>query len=37
MQATSTSFKDQGVIPGEFAFAVIDPKTHITLSSNKNP
>ena len=37
MQATSTSFKDHGVIPGEFAFAVIDPKTHITLSSNKNP
>lgn len=37
MQVTSTSFKDKGVIPGEFAFAVIDPKTHITLSSNKNP
>ena len=37
MQATSASFKDKGVIPGEFAFAVADPKTHITLSSNKNP
>jgi Raf kinase inhibitor-like YbhB/YbcL family protein len=37
MQVTSTSFKDKGVIPGEFAFAVTDQKTHIALSSNKNP
>ncbi|RZI41876.1 YbhB/YbcL family Raf kinase inhibitor-like protein [Herbaspirillum sp. HC18] len=37
MKLWSDSFKDGAVIPGEFAFCVIDPKTHVTLSSNKNP
>ena len=37
MKLWSDSFKDGGVIPGEFAFCVIDPKTHVALSSNKNP
>jgi Raf kinase inhibitor-like YbhB/YbcL family protein len=37
MKLWSDSFKDGGVIPGEFAFGVIDPKTHVALSSNKNP
>jgi Raf kinase inhibitor-like YbhB/YbcL family protein len=37
MKLTTTAFADHGVIPGEFAFAVIDPATHITLSSNRNP
>jgi Raf kinase inhibitor-like YbhB/YbcL family protein len=33
----SNSFKDGAYIPGEFAFAVIHPETHITLSANRNP
>ena len=37
MQITSQSFKHLGIIPGEYAFAVIDPQEHIRLSSNKNP
>jgi Raf kinase inhibitor-like YbhB/YbcL family protein len=37
MQLTSTSFSDKMPIPGEFAFAVIDPNSHVTLSSNRNP
>lgn len=37
MKLWSDSFKDGGVIPGEFAFAVIDPAAHVALSSNKNP
>ena len=37
MQLTSNSFKDGTAIPGEFAFAVIDSKHHIVLSSNRNP
>jgi Raf kinase inhibitor-like YbhB/YbcL family protein len=37
MKLWSDSFKDGGAIPGEYAFAVIDPATHITLSSNRNP
>lgn len=37
MKLWSDSFKDGGVIPGEFAFGIIDPATHVTLSSNKNP
>ena len=32
-----TAFADHGIIPGEFAFAVIDPPTHVRLSSNRNP
>lgn len=37
MKLSSQSFADGGRIPGEFAFCVIDPKTHVTLSSNRNP
>jgi Raf kinase inhibitor-like YbhB/YbcL family protein len=37
MQLTSKSFRDGAPIPGEFAFAVIDPVNHIALSANRNP
>jgi phosphatidylethanolamine-binding protein (PEBP) family uncharacterized protein len=37
MKLWSDSFKDGGVIPGEFAFCIIDPNTHVALSANRNP
>ena len=37
MKLTSKSFKDGEQIPGEFAFAVVDPENHVTLSKNRNP
>ena len=37
MNITSRSLKDGAPIPGEFAFCVIDPKTHVALSANRNP
>lgn len=37
MKLSSQSFSDNAIIPGEFAFAVIDPVTHVALSSNRNP
>jgi Raf kinase inhibitor-like YbhB/YbcL family protein len=37
MQLKSHSFNDGAAIPGEFAFAVVDPKTHVSLSKNRNP
>jgi Raf kinase inhibitor-like YbhB/YbcL family protein len=37
MKLWSDSIKDGGVVPGEFAFCVIDPKTHVALSANRNP
>ncbi|MEN9930973.1 MAG: hypothetical protein RL604_1220 [Pseudomonadota bacterium] len=37
MKITSSSFQDQSVIPGQYAFAIKDPNTHITLSNNQNP
>lgn len=37
MKLWSDSFKDGATIPGEFAFCVIDPKTHVGMSANKNP
>jgi Raf kinase inhibitor-like YbhB/YbcL family protein len=37
MKFWSDSFKDGATIPGEFAFCVIDPHTHVTLSANRNP
>ena len=37
MQLTSKSFSDGAPIPGEFAFAVIDPVNHIALSTDRNP
>jgi Raf kinase inhibitor-like YbhB/YbcL family protein len=37
MQLKSSSFTDGGAIPGEFAFGVPDPETHVALSGNRNP
>ncbi len=37
MKLVSNSFTEGSNIPGEFAFCVIDPATHVTLSSNRNP
>jgi Raf kinase inhibitor-like YbhB/YbcL family protein len=37
MQLQSNSFVDGAAIPGEFAFAVTDPDTHISVSKNRNP
>jgi Raf kinase inhibitor-like YbhB/YbcL family protein len=37
MKVWSDSFPDGGVIPGEFAFGVIDARTHVRLSNNRNP
>ncbi|MCL2074905.1 MAG: YbhB/YbcL family Raf kinase inhibitor-like protein [Betaproteobacteria bacterium] len=37
MKLHSQSFTDGGRIPGEFAFAVPDPKNRVALSSNLNP
>ena len=37
MKLWSDSFTDGGVIPPECAFAVIDPATHVRLSTNRNP
>jgi Raf kinase inhibitor-like YbhB/YbcL family protein len=37
MRLWSDSFTEGGVIPPDCAFAVIDPHTHIRLSSNRSP
>ena len=37
MKLTSKSFSDNSRIPAEFAFCAPDPKTHVTLSKNRNP
>ena len=37
MKLTTTAFADMAPIPGEFAFAVIDPAAHVKLSANRNP
>lgn len=37
MKLESCSFSDGGWIPQVYAFGKPDPKTHITLSDNKNP
>jgi Raf kinase inhibitor-like YbhB/YbcL family protein len=37
MKFTSSSFRNHGVIPGEFAFCVPDAKAHVALSKNRNP
>ena len=37
MRITSTSFRHEGSIPQECAFARPDPASHITLSANRNP
>ncbi len=37
MKLWSNSFRNDSPIPGEFAFAVTDPGSHIALSTNHNP
>ena len=37
MRLWSNSFRDGGLIPPEHAFAVLDARTHVRLSSNRNP
>jgi Raf kinase inhibitor-like YbhB/YbcL family protein len=37
MHLHTNAFEDNGAIPGECAFAVIDPATHVRLSANENP
>jgi Raf kinase inhibitor-like YbhB/YbcL family protein len=37
MKLSSSSFADNGAIPAEFAFCAPDPKSHVTLSRNRNP
>lgn len=37
MKLTSQSLTHNGPIPGRNALAVIDPKTHVSLSANMNP
>jgi len=37
MKLFSQSFSDGERIPGEFAFAIPDPKNHVALSRNLNP
>ena len=37
MKLTSSGIQNNGKIPAEFAFCAPDPKTHVTLSKNRNP
>lgn len=37
MRLWSDNFRDGGLIPADNAFAVVDPLTHVRLSSNRNP
>ena len=37
MKLSSNSFAHGGPIPAEFAFCAPDPKSHVTLSRNRNP
>jgi len=37
MKLWSDSFKQGEYIPGDYAFCVMDPASHVTLSANKNP
>jgi Raf kinase inhibitor-like YbhB/YbcL family protein len=37
MRLTTTAFAEGAPIPGEFAFAVIDPAAHVKRSANRNP
>jgi Raf kinase inhibitor-like YbhB/YbcL family protein len=37
MKLSSNSFAHDGPIPAEFAFCAPDPKSHVTLSRNRNP
>jgi len=37
MKISSKNFSNGASIPAEFAFCAPDPKTHVTLSKNRNP
>lgn len=37
MKLWSDSFQDGSAIPGEFAFCIMDPVSHVAMSSNRNP
>ena len=37
MKLVTTAFADMDTIPAEFAFCKPDPKSHVTLSANRNP
>ncbi|MDJ0953787.1 MAG: YbhB/YbcL family Raf kinase inhibitor-like protein [Acidimicrobiia bacterium] len=37
MQLTSSSFSDGSAIPGDYAFCVPDPDSHVGLAPNRNP
>ena len=37
MKLTSSSFDDGAPIPAQYAFCAPDPKSHVTLSGNRNP
>ena len=37
MKIWSDAFKNNTAIPGEFAFCVTDPSSHVALSANRNP
>lgn len=37
MKLWSNSFDEGDTIPGDFAFCVIDPASHVRLSGNRNP
>ena len=37
MKLQSNSFVDGAAIPGEFAFAVVAPSSHVSFSTNRNP
>jgi Raf kinase inhibitor-like YbhB/YbcL family protein len=37
MQLWIQSFNEGESIPGEFAFAVVDPRNHFSMSTNRNP
>ena len=37
MELRTDSFSDGAVIPDQYAFAIPDPETHVTLSANRNP
>ncbi len=37
MQLMSSSFADGSVIPGDYAFCIPDPDSHVSLAPNRNP
>ncbi|NDF06054.1 MAG: phospholipid-binding protein, partial [Betaproteobacteria bacterium] len=37
MRLISNSFKNNEVIPGEFAFCIPNDRGHVCLGSNRNP